>query len=315
VPNTQATHVRLRVRTNQCTGSPLYSAPEGELESSPTSNADCTLGSAATPRRDQDVRAAELQVFSRAAAVTTTEQPRPAGGATTGGTSGGGAAPATPAAPAPTPVVCASTAGFRSVAARPRRRGLRITMRRRVDSPVNVDVFQQSRGRRVIDNLLVARFTRRTRSFTWNGRARNAKRLTDGRFFVRFLMPMGAGRRDVRRVTLARSGGRFRSRPPFYARSSCGLVTSYKLSSAVFGGRQGRRLGIAFRLSRAARVSVVVRRGSRVVRRFRTRSYRSRRTHRLVMSSRGLARGDYRVTLRAVRGARRGGQTLVARRL
>ena len=42
VPNTPATHVRLRVLTNQCTGSAIYSAPEGELENDPLSNADCT---------------------------------------------------------------------------------------------------------------------------------------------------------------------------------------------------------------------------------------------------------------------------------
>jgi hypothetical protein len=162
----------------------------------------------------------------------------------------------------------------------------------------------------------VARFNRRTRSFTWNGRARNARRITSGRYFVRFRMPTGPGRRDVRRVTLERSATRFRSRPPFYGRSSCGLLTSYKLSSAVFGGRQGRRLGIAFRLSRAARVTVTVRRGtSTIVRRFRARTYRARRTHRLVLPARGRRRGDYRVTLRATRGTRRAGQTLVARRL
>jgi hypothetical protein len=189
---------------------------------------------------------------------------------------------------------------------------LRIGFVRRVSAPVSVDVFQQSRGRRVIDNLLVARFTRRSRAFTWNGRARNARRLTDGGYFVRFRMPQGAGRRDIRRVTLSRRNGRFRARPAFYGRSSCGLVTSYKLSSAVFGGRQGRRLGIAFRLSRAATVTVAVTRGgTRTIRTFRARRYAAGRTHRLSLRAAGLAPGDYRVTLRA--GALR--QTLVARRL
>ena len=307
VPDTQATHVRLRVLANQCTGSPIYPV---EQENDDLSASDCTVGSAATPRRDQDVRAAELQVFSRQAEVTATERPRPVDpGPGTGGTT---PAPAAPAAPPAAPAACASTAGFRSVSARPRGRGLRIAFARRVAAPVNVDVFQQSRGRRVIDNLLVARFTRKTRGFTWNGRPRNAKRLTNGGYFVRFRMPQGAGRLDVRRITVSRRGGRFRPRPAFYGRNSCGLVTSYKLSSAVFGGLQRRRLGIAFRLSRAATVRVAVTRGgTRTVRSFRARRYAADRTHRLSVRPAGLRRGDYRVTLRA--GSVR--QTLVARRL
>ena len=307
VPDTQATHVRLRVLSNQCTGSPIYPV---EQENDPASASDCTVGSAATPRRDQDVRAAELQVFSRQAEVTTPSSRGRSAGPGPGPGPGGTTPP--PPAPPTTPTACASTAGFRSVSARPRGRGLRIGFSRRVSAPVNVDVFQQSRGRRVIDNLLVARFTRKTRAFTWKGRARNAKRLTDGGYFVRFRMPQGAGRRDVRRITLSRRNGRFRPRPAFYGRSSCGLVTSYKLSSAVFGGRQGRRLGIAFRLSRRATVRVAITRGgTRTVRTFRARSYAPDRTHRLSLPAAGLRRGDYRVTLRA--GAVR--QTLVARRL
>ena len=208
VPDTEATHVRLRVLTNQCTGSPIYPV---EQENDPASVSDCTVGSAATPRRDQDVRAAELQVFSRQAEVTTTEQPRPVD-------PGPGPAPAPAPAgrrrhrPRRRPPRRRARAPPASAPSRrsPRGRGLRIGFSRRVSAPVNVDVFQQSRGRRVIDNLLVARFTRKTRAFTWKGRARNAKRLTDGGYFVRFRMPQGAGRRDVRRITLSRRNGRFR---------------------------------------------------------------------------------------------------------
>ena len=69
-------------------------------------------------------------------------------------------------------------------------------------------------------------------------------------------------------------------------------MTSYKLSSAVFGGRQGRRLGIAFRLSRRATVRVAITRGgTRTVRTFRARRYAPDRTHRLSLRSAGLRRG------------------------
>ena len=63
VPDTRATHVRIRVLTNQCTGNPNF---QGDQEADPLSNSDCRVGSAPllTPK-DKDVRIAELQVFNR----------------------------------------------------------------------------------------------------------------------------------------------------------------------------------------------------------------------------------------------------------
>ena len=63
VPNTTATHLRLTVLANQCTGSSLFSQ---ESEQDPFSASDCETGnSGGVGRMDQAVRAAELQVFSR----------------------------------------------------------------------------------------------------------------------------------------------------------------------------------------------------------------------------------------------------------
>ena len=63
VPDTVATHVRLVVVSNQCTGVPLFS--DNSLDTDPSSNSDCTLGNAGgVDAMDQTVRAAELQVFS-----------------------------------------------------------------------------------------------------------------------------------------------------------------------------------------------------------------------------------------------------------
>ena len=56
VPATRATHVRLRVLTNQCTGTPAY---HGDQDDDPLNVTDCRDGSTA----DDAVRAAELQVF------------------------------------------------------------------------------------------------------------------------------------------------------------------------------------------------------------------------------------------------------------
>jgi extracellular elastinolytic metalloproteinase len=57
VPRTRATHVRLRVVTNQCTGTPGYL---GDQDDDPANVTDCIAGST----QDDNVRAAELQVFS-----------------------------------------------------------------------------------------------------------------------------------------------------------------------------------------------------------------------------------------------------------
>jgi extracellular elastinolytic metalloproteinase len=62
VPDTMATHLRLVVVTNQCTGGPAY---QGDQDADPTNDSDCQSGSA----RDQDVRAAEFQAFAAAGSL------------------------------------------------------------------------------------------------------------------------------------------------------------------------------------------------------------------------------------------------------
>jgi uncharacterized repeat protein (TIGR01451 family) len=57
VPSTQATHVQIRVLTNQCTGNTMY---QGEQDNDPLTVTDCIAGST----RDNEVTIAELQVFS-----------------------------------------------------------------------------------------------------------------------------------------------------------------------------------------------------------------------------------------------------------
>jgi hypothetical protein len=302
VPDTSATHLRLVVESNQCTGSTIFT--DAALENDPASSSDCREGNpplvAAT---DDAVRAAELQVFSRDVGT-------PAAGAGAGSGqpgSGSGQPGGSPAGPQ----VCASTAGFSSARAVPRGRGLRFAFARRVENPVTIDVFRQSSGRRVLANRLVQRFRGRSRSFTW----RPGRRLGSGLYFARFRMRTPAGRTDTRRTALRHRGRRFAGRPAFYRRASCGLLTSYKLSSAAFGGRATRSLGIAFRLGQRARVQVTVLRGRRVVRRFAARTYRADQGVRLRIGAAELRRGDHRVRLRAVAGSTRVTAVLVARRL
>lgn len=214
------------------------------------------------------------------------------------------------------PVACRSSAGFRAVAARRAGRGLRFAFRRRVSRPVTVDVFQISRGRRILGERLVARFADRKRAFTWDGRSnRRGRRVRDGVYYVRYRIATPGGPPDVRRIALRRSRGRFSRRPSFYRRASCGLLRSFRLERPVFGGRTNRALGIAYRLGSRARVRVTVLRGRRVVRRYPTRTRAANDTVRLRFDSERRPRGDYRVRVRAEREGRAVTSTLTARKL
>jgi hypothetical protein len=56
IPDTSATHLRLEVLTNQCTGAPDYA---GEQDADPRANTDCATASA----QARNVRVAEFQAF------------------------------------------------------------------------------------------------------------------------------------------------------------------------------------------------------------------------------------------------------------
>jgi hypothetical protein len=226
--------------------------------------------------------------------------PFAAGGSGSGGGGSGGGDGAS----------CRTTDGFRSVSARPVRRGLRLGFARRGAGRVDVDVFQVARGRRVVREHRVARFANLETSYVWGG-----GHVQDGVYFVRFSLIRGGERVDVQRIVLQRRGGRFHRLPGHHRRAACGIVRQFKLERPVFGGTRGTPLRIAYRLSRAARVGLVVLRGKRVVRRFRTRAQAAGRTYRLTLRARGLRRGRYAVRLTAVSGSRRVVATLHARRL
>ena len=226
------------------------------------------------------------------------------------------AAPQPPAG-SEAPIACAATSGFRRASVRPRGRGLRLGFSRHPGAGgVTVDVFQTSVGRRVLGERLVARFAGRRRGFTWDGRAnRRGRRVRDGYYFVRFRTRSALGR-DVRRVTLRRSRGRFARRPNHERREGCAAIRTFKLLRPVFGGRANRALGISFRLRRNAEAQVVVLRGKRVVRRYPRRLARAGATVRLRFGSKGRPRGDYRVRLILRRaGPRRITARLTAHRL
>jgi hypothetical protein len=65
IPDVRATHLRLVVKTSQCTGGPLF---QGDQDADPTNNPDCDSNVAANASR-RFVRAAEFQVFSQDGSV------------------------------------------------------------------------------------------------------------------------------------------------------------------------------------------------------------------------------------------------------
>ncbi len=58
IPNTRATHLRIEVMTNQCTGTPAYA---GDQDDDPLNVTDCAAGST----QDDNVRIAEFQAFAQ----------------------------------------------------------------------------------------------------------------------------------------------------------------------------------------------------------------------------------------------------------
>lgn len=210
---------------------------------------------------------------------------------------------------------CVPADGFDEIIVEARGRELRLSFARGVRVPVQIDVFQQSRGRTLIGNRLVARFDERTGGLVWSGRAnRDGRSVTDGYFFVRYTMELPTGRTDVRRVPVRRVRGRWDVRPAFYRRDSCGRLPSFKLERPVVGGRNNRPASVSFRVRDTERVRVDVFRGDDRVRRLSDR-IRNAGSHRVRLSPEGLGRGDHTVRLIVGSGPTAFVTTLTIRRL
>ena len=141
-------------------------------------------------------------------------------------------------------------------------------------------------GRATVDVLVgkrrVARLRGRGGRLRWSGRG--ARR--DAIYVLRVRKPG-----DTRRLAVRRRGGRLRRLRDFERHARCATVRSLSLGGPTFGAK---RLRIAYRLAKPARVTLTVRRGKRVVRVVRRRAARSGRVR---VASQRLKRGTYRVTL------------------
>ncbi len=199
--------------------------------------------------------------------------------------------------PSKIPAACVAGSGFKSATASGSARGVRFAFARNVKDTATVSVFQQSAGRTVTGERLVARFTKKGTSFSWSGKPnRGSRKLADGFYFVRYEVGAGSSR-DVRRIVLERRKGKFVRRADFYRRASCDALPSFKLERPVFGGAKSTALKASFTLRNAARVTVTVLKGKKVVKTFGPITRPSKKTQRVSLPAKGLARGTYTVRI------------------
>lgn len=191
---------------------------------------------------------------------------------------------------------CARRRTFASIGATPRGRGLAIRVRPRGGASVAVELLRVSAGSQVLAGLPVHDFGTRRRSFTWNGAG-----ASDAYYVLRFRGRDADGRLTSRHIALRRIAGRFHTMHTFERRRACGALASFALDGSLFGGRLAKPLDVTFTLFEKATIGVEVRRGARVVRRARSRSFAAG-VHHLRFSALGLRAGDYSVRLK-VRGA------------
>jgi hypothetical protein len=191
--------------------------------------------------------------------------------------------------------------------------GLKFSPSRRAKRSYTVEVIQQSTGKTVVDRV-VAKFSKKKGSFAWNGRSKG-RRLKDGYYYARFTMKLADGTKDVRRVALRRSHGRFVGAPDFAQKTGCGVFRNWALSSSVFGGSKSVPLHITYKLAHDVDgVTITVLRGKKVVKRF-AGSGSSTKSFTFSVPAKSVPRGTV-VTVRAViTNGPGGGARLTAKRL
>jgi hypothetical protein len=140
--------------------------------------------------------------------------------------------------------------------------------------------------------------------------------VVNGYYVATFTTKSPNGRKDARSVALRRHRGRFIRLRPFQRKDPCAFVRNARLRSPVFGGLSNSRAVLSFRVAERANVRIVVRRGRRVVRRYKTRSFRAGRTHRKRLGIPARARrGAYRVELIARKPGHGSRVTVTGRKL
>jgi hypothetical protein len=209
---------------------------------------------------------------------------------------------------------CGAVDSFNAATARAAGRGLRFDLARTAGGPVDVRVYRETEGRRVIPSRLIAQMTGRKRVLDWGGQANVHKRRVSDGYYAAALRARSGRSTELRQLAFLRRHGRFSARPAFATELGCGVLGSFSLGKPVFGGSSSWPLSVHYKLRRKARVGITVARGKHVVRRLRTRT-QSGGSHRVRLAPRNLRPGDYRVDLTVERDGTTTRHQLFARRL
>jgi PKD repeat protein len=183
-------------------------------------------------------------------------------------------------------VACQSTASFTKASVTPAGKGLKFDFATTAATarPTTIEVFLAGKGK----TKRVAKFSK-TAAFTWKGK----KGLKKGSYFVRLSGVGQNGQREDRffAFTLA---GKFKKAKAFASNSSCELVSLFRLSAPAFG----KSLAIGVVTTKAADVTVEVRKGKKVVKKF-TAKPEANKALRFTLSGKKLKKGAYSVVLKA----------------
>jgi hypothetical protein len=201
VPDTTATHLRLVVQSNQCTGSSVFAT---EQETDPDTPSDCRATTGPVARSDRAVRAAELQVFSSPLAVTQTNTPK---GQPTGSEPGSPTPTGPGAAPDAPPRLTSlslSNRRFRRGRALPRaaatRKGTVISFRLSEAARVTYS-FRRRAGRRYVRAGTLTRAGRAGRNrVRFQGRLTRRRSLRPGAYRLVVAATDSAGQRSARKT-------------------------------------------------------------------------------------------------------------------
>ena len=193
----------------------------------------------------------------------------------------------------------AATGGFKSAAAKAKKKRVAFSFTKVSPSAASVNVYRQTSGRRILGSQLVARFANKKAGFTWNGKPNVRHRhVTDGYYVARLRVPVGRTF-DQRQIALVRSHGRWHLRPAFVRPPSCAALGNFGLNKPVFGGSNNRNLKVYITLRRTMKLSLTLTKGKHVIRNVKAKT-RAPGRYKLTFTARGLARGDYHVNLKAV---------------
>ena len=199
-------------------------------------------------------------------------------------------------------VACQSSLAFSGKpSVKPSGKGLEFNFAPSTNKPVTVEVFlaTKSKAKRV------AKFTGKTKSFKWKGK----KGLKRGSYFVRMTGIGSSSQRDERFFPLTFKK-KFRNGQAFARTGSCGFLSLYRLSAPAFG----KRLQIGVVTTEAAKVQITVKRGKKVVKRFKGDTA-ANRAKTFKLSGKKLKKGVYKVSLTATGGGKTVKDTLVTKKL